>query len=265
MLYFRDGTEFSGTDHTDCATRVYPCGRCGGAGRLDCFRHVEGGICFECNGTRTRTKEERLYSAEKLAKLNATATKRAATKAAKHAAARAAIDAEAATKRDAFEAKHADVLRWLEARALDDNGDIKTGFAGDMLLRARHFAEWTEAQEAAIYASRAKHLAEKAAAANSRHVGQIGERLELTVTVTRETEYWRNNRFSYHRDGVELVYITSMRDAAGNTFVVKSPSFREAVGSTITIRGTVKEHSEFRGEAQTVLARVTSKTTEAAA
>jgi hypothetical protein len=29
------------------------CGRCGGAGRLIQYRHIDGGLCFECNGART--------------------------------------------------------------------------------------------------------------------------------------------------------------------------------------------------------------------
>lgn len=267
-LYFRNGTEFTGSPlggEKPYAIVQHRCGRCGGSGRLDCYRHVEGGVCFECNGHgRGKQTEDRLYTTEQLAKLNATAAKKAERKAAKHAAAQAAIDAEAAARRDAFEAKHGDVLRWLEARATDEYGEIKEGFAGDMLRRARRLADWTPAQETAIYASREKALAEKAAAANSRHVGAIGERLELTVAVVRETYFARQAfRPSYYHDNTEYVYVTTMRDAAGNTFVVKSPNFREAVGTTITIRGTVKEHSEFRGEAQTVLARVTTK--EAAA
>ena len=27
-----------------------PCGRCGGKGRLDCYRHVANGVCFACGG-----------------------------------------------------------------------------------------------------------------------------------------------------------------------------------------------------------------------
>ena len=47
-----------------------------------------------------------------------------------------------------------------------------------------------------------------------------------------------------------------MRDEAGNAIVVKSPSFygREK-GDAFTLRATVKEHSEYRGEKQTRVER----------
>lgn len=28
-----------------------PCSRCGGAGTINCYRHVEGGRCFRCGGS----------------------------------------------------------------------------------------------------------------------------------------------------------------------------------------------------------------------
>ena len=37
---------------TDSLTSVIDCPRCGGAGRLDCFSHVNGGICFLCDGAK---------------------------------------------------------------------------------------------------------------------------------------------------------------------------------------------------------------------
>lgn len=27
------------------------CARCGGSGKIKKFKHVEGGVCFDCNGT----------------------------------------------------------------------------------------------------------------------------------------------------------------------------------------------------------------------
>lgn len=31
-----------------------PCGRCGGEGRLEMFRHVAGGVCARCSGSRVQ-------------------------------------------------------------------------------------------------------------------------------------------------------------------------------------------------------------------
>lgn len=33
--------------------RAAKCGRCQGKGEISCFRHVEGGVCFGCDGTGT--------------------------------------------------------------------------------------------------------------------------------------------------------------------------------------------------------------------
>jgi hypothetical protein len=31
------------------------CTRCGGAGKIEAYRHINGGTCFECNGTGKRS------------------------------------------------------------------------------------------------------------------------------------------------------------------------------------------------------------------
>lgn len=30
---------------------MYKCSRCNGTGRLSCYNHVQGGVCFKCLGT----------------------------------------------------------------------------------------------------------------------------------------------------------------------------------------------------------------------
>ena len=55
------------------ANKVAPahrCSRCGGSGRLDGYRHVQGGICFRCDGNGVdpahaeTVKAERLHAAD---------------------------------------------------------------------------------------------------------------------------------------------------------------------------------------------------------
>jgi hypothetical protein len=166
-----------------------------------------------------------------------------------------------------FQAQYAAELAWLKARAFEgqDGQFIKSGFIGDMWSKAQKFAAWSEAQVAAIQAMIAKDTAQQAKAAASKFLGAVGERIEAVVTVERESSFYRENRFSYSRDGTEEVFITTMRTEAGNALVVMSPNFREAVGSKLKIRGTVKEHKDWKGEAQTVLARVKSQVLEEAA
>jgi hypothetical protein len=80
-----------------------------------------------------------------------------------------------------------------------------------------------------------------------KHVGALGDRLELVVTVLRvadvETDY-------------ETLHIHTLRDQAGNAIVWKTTSKRLDVGWSGAVKGTVKKHAEYRGEQQTELSRV---------
>ena len=80
----------------------------------------------------------------------------------------------------------------------------------------------------------------------SAHVGEIGKRIDLVVTIERvssvDTEYG-------------TLMINSMRTAEGAIIVWKTGRTVGAVGETIKLRGTVKRHSEYRGEAQTEMSR----------
>jgi hypothetical protein len=61
-------------------TYTAKCRRCGGLGGGEQWRYT-GWTCYECNGTGHGTQAtERLYTAEKLVALNATAAKRFAKK-----------------------------------------------------------------------------------------------------------------------------------------------------------------------------------------
>ena len=77
-------------------------------------------------------------------------------------------------------------------------------------------------------------------------VGAVGERLELTLTVERalelESQYGRNT-------------LHTMSDEAGNIYVWSTSAKHWEVGSIHHIRGTVKDHSVFRGQKQTILTR----------
>lgn len=77
----------------------------------------------------------------------------------------------------------------------------------------------------------------------SGHVGEVGKRIEAQVTITsatcRETQYGES-------------WFYRMKDLNGNLFIWKTGVVLEE-GKTINVTGRVKEHSEWRGEKQTVL------------
>ena len=95
------------------------------------------------------------------------------------------------------------------------------------------------------------------------YVGEVGKRLELTVTF-KGTKSWKiPDRFSYRGGEItQVMYI--FEDAQGNTLIWKTTGYgldyeEYPEGCTLTLRGTVKEHKEYKGIKQTVLQRVTVK------
>ncbi len=244
-LFKRDGTEFTGTvlktaDGDPCFSYPVHCGRCGGAGGSDSWRFT-GWTCFECRGTGGRaTKFALLYTAEKLAKLNATQAKREATKAAKAAA------------KDAEFRNLADVRR---AEFLTANPDVEflTQYeGGNEFLKslAGALAKWgrlTDPQLAAVRKSVERDKANAERAATAEYVGTVGERRLFTITVDRAIP-------------VESIYgtkyIVLARDEAGNAIVYRGNSEAiPGVGETGTVKATVAEHKEYNGLKQTIISR----------
>lgn len=80
----------------------------------------------------------------------------------------------------------------------------------------------------------------------SEHIGEVGERIEVDVVVEKVHVFennWGNTKL--HR----------FKDDKGNVIVwFASNAFLEE-GKNYKIRGTVREHSEYRGVKQTVLTR----------
>ena len=89
----------------------------------------------------------------------------------------------------------------------------------------------------------------------SNHVGKVGERLVLTLKITR---------IFTHNGDFGCTFIHGLRDEAGNDFVwfgstlltSADGSKRYEAGSTVTVKGTVKAHGEYKGRKQTTLSRV---------
>lgn len=100
-------------------------------------------------------------------------------------------------------------------------------------------------QTVTIYA---KH--EAAAPAVSRAVGQLGDRLELTLEVT--------HRIALADNGYGPQWLFVLRGEGGERLSWKTgtlPGIR--VGDTFRAKATVKAYAEFRGVIETRLARLT--------
>jgi len=256
-LFNRDGTQPPAGAVIHQGERPYwmhtrPCNRCGGAGRSEKWAYT-GLVCYDCGGSgKGGMFEALLYTQAELDKLNATAEKRRATAKRKADAAQALREAAANALRAEFEATHADLLAWLRS-AVEASGE-EDGFLPNMLRLADTRAAWSEAQVAAIAKVKAARDAAAVKRAASAHVGDVGQRLTFDATVQHVHTFSRPCFNASWK--TETVCIATLRDAAGNALVVKGTSFWPTKGDTLKLKGTIKEHSDYRGEAQTVLARV---------
>lgn len=250
-LFKRDGSIFTGAVNTDekgrmTYTMTIPCDRCHVVdGQRVWLMGIENGRpysrtgfeCWTCGNTGIRGhREERLYSAEKLAQVNKSAATRAARKAEADRIAAEQAKAARIAKDAAFRAENAEFIAKLEA--LD--GDFWVAFRNDFLRRAMApTARQIELVDGEI-AKRVKNAA-------SAFVGNVGDKLNLIVTVERI--------IALPDYGFGVNYITLLRDQAGNMLVYKGLSDIGQQGETVTLKATVKEHNIRDGVQQTVIQR----------
>lgn len=255
-LYYRSGLEFKGTPRTyengaHYTIEARRCNRCGGAGGSDRWAHT-GWTCFECGGSgRGRPREVKLYTADRIAKLDATKAKNDARRAEQAAAKRAVEEAEAAARRDEFLASLPAAVRAIvvldRAECLKLHGET----VADIARRGYAHASLSPAQIAVLEraADRAAARAERAAQdAASVHIGQVGERRDFILSVGKVL------RFDSPGFPRITTFINLCRDQDGNAVVYKG-SNGWYVGEKILVKATVKEHGERNGVKQTVIAR----------
>ena len=218
-------TDRNGTKHWNT---LVPCDRCGGYGiyrwgaiQTDHNGHVIGstyaGTCFKCGGAGKVWEIVKEYTPEYRAKLDAANEKRRAKKEAEYAEIRAKREAE----------------------------------------RAEREAQWAKEREE-------RRKAEEARKAISKHVGNIGERITATVTLEKEVSF---EVPSFKGWGTDTKWICIFVDESGNKLVWKTTSplwvydengYGKPVceGDTVTIKATVKDHGDYKGEKQTEVQRV---------
>lgn len=109
-----------------------------------------------------------------------------------------------------------------------------------------------EAKEAE--AKRAAREAEiKAKKAISKYVGTVGEKLNTEATYVNMFSY---DIPSFKGFGTDTIHVHLFKDPEGNVIIWKTASFVDVeYGRNVEVRGTVKDHTEYKGERQTVLKR----------
>jgi hypothetical protein len=270
-LFTRHGSEFTGKPHTNDeggkphTYERHRCGRCGGAGGSDKWAHT-GWTCYECGGSgKGPVRMVKLYTAAQNAKLDAIKTKRLARKFAQTEVARKQAEGEREIRRAEFVANYSAFLErvrpYAEARSTDryDNISPRYPFIADVYSRAWANFRLTPAQANAVEAAIQKIEATEARKAASGHVGKVGERRRFTVVAERVARI--ATQFG-------TLYISTMRDGDGNAIVSKGryvPATAtwnhdlerfECSKDSFTITATIKEHSSYGGEAQTIVQRV---------
>ncbi len=186
--------------------------------------------CWTCGNSGVRsTRQERLFTEAELARVNKAAATRAARKAEADRIAREQFVAAHAAKYAEFRKANAELIKKLNTL----EGEFWNGFRESFLTRA---TAPTERQIALVEAE----LAKRAANAASKHIGSIGDKVTLTITVER------------------IIVLESQfygRTANGSVITYKGRVDIGGKGDTNTVKATIKGHSFYNGIAQTEIQR----------
>ena len=234
------------------------CGKCNGTGIVDYYVPVNGGTCYDCNGRGIVTYTSKEYTPEYAAKLTARRNKKAME------------------KRMALAALYEDGKIWVvlgdtyeQKKALKEAGAFynkafgwyfrsnKEGFRLFPVALEDAFEKFDDGTFDFEYPKEIK--VEDPEAKISQYVGEVGKKIELEVTYHHHSSYtvqitpWTYNTMWIYNfvtpDGNKLIWKTAsaLCDKDGNN---------AAKGDKLTIKASVKEHSEYKEEKQTVLTRV---------
>lgn len=246
----------------------YTCPRCGGRGGADAWAYT-GWTCYECGGSGKTMKPQIIkeYTPEYRAKLDAQAAKRLAKKMAK-----------------AQEEKGEKQAEWKQSKGFSNDRihvvSIKNSYELRSDIKAaggryNEFAGWYFSEPHAEYKTVELTADEclveddwgkldwrntiretveaKLPKAPTEYIGAVGDKLELEVTRTHTT---------YYETQYGTTWVHTFADAAGNVLVWKTGSFSgydvdQALRNkkTLHLKGTVKEHNEYKGTKQTILTR----------
>lgn len=261
-------TDKNGTKYYHCTDR---CPRCGGTGIVEIYIRVNGGECFECWGAGVIEWDEKEYTPEYEAKLEAQRQKREAKRIAK-------LEAELPAKQAA----------WLTKEGFDQNGttyiflgktygikeelkalgakfDYKLGWhidhkvdnyqtlefnimnylVKDMFNGYDYDRNFVSNFDLEILKKTEYNKLNNIKA--SEYVGEIKDKVDVNVTL----KFYANFDSQF---GTQTLY--SFVDDDHNIYVWKTSTWLDLEKETkVNLKGTVKDHCEYRGDKQTVLTR----------
>ena len=264
----RNGT----TIFVDCT-----CDRCGGGGIIPYYRHVDNGVCFKCGGSGVGSNTEiKIYTPEYGAKLKAQRAAREQAKLEKLIAESAdwnkewmeseGFNIEGITflilgntyeikeELKARGAKYNDMLGWHMANAEGYDAvplsiDQVTKYTQIGRLYYINYVDGIEMVkklkddgEQALKAKNGEHISE--------YVGTVGERREFVCKLVGHFTY--ESHYSFYG---ELNHIYKFADENGDIIVWNTTAGVEEGKPEYRFKATIKEHSQYRGEKQTVVSR----------
>ena len=238
--FFSNGQTYKGeapksSAATATISYVDICPRCNGTGTYPSIAWQ--GRCLKCNSAGRVKITARIYTGEALSRLQEKRQKRDAAKSAKLNARLAAKALELESIKAQFNAQHPGFI--------DSIKESKNPFLADLTERFNSKGTLTEGQVEAAKAA-LERLAIEATKPNE-HVGSVGERLDVPLTVTNV--FVGESQFGTY-------WLVSFEDTQGRAFLWRASSGTElAKGDAVTGKGIVKEHGEYKGRKQTVLTR----------
>lgn len=258
---------------TDCN-----CRRCGGDGYISYFAHVEAGVCFECGGSGVGNGEEiKIYTDAYGAKLKEQRAAREEAKRQKLIAEsgewnkgwmeREGFNADGITYlvlgntfeiKDELKAKGAKFNHLLGWHMADAQGydavelnieqvtqhlwNGRLDWQNDYPAMEELVKKLKDDAEAALKAKRGEHVSE--------YIGKVGERREFVCKLVCHFTY--ESHYSFYG---ETNHIYKFVDENGDIVVWNTSSWLDDEQKDFRFKATVKEHSEYKGEKQTVISR----------
>lgn len=119
--------------------------------------------------------------------------------------------------------------------------------------QAQREAERKAKEEAERIERERAEAEERARKAISQHIGQVGDKIDLDVTL--EKSAWFDVP-SFRGFGTDTMHVYTFRDTQGNALVWKTSGCLDIEeGQQVHLKGTIKAHDEYKDEKQTVLTR----------
>ena len=255
------------------------CDRCGGAGASEQWRFT-GMTCYKCGGRGKVNNQRRILSDKEIASRERARVRKAEREKEKRDAERGKL-VEAYTKLlegSTYIANHPDTysikeelkssgatynhwLGWHWTTEPTTQYDYVTIPNTELYRSLDDFAPFADNNGNLIMCVRevvrvALRDANRVGKPVSSHVGEVGDKLEMELTVINKSSFERESYAGY---GTDIVKVVTLKDSDGNKYVWFTTSIKAwesyEEGKAYVCKFTVKAHDEFDGELQTSIIR----------